>query len=168
MDTWHAWIRLWVQYWIVQTKSFKDYTKECNINHRWNINKFTWWFWQQHPKNTQGLDINRVKTLNQINCKSFFHNLKTLCEEYMYSPSNIWNANETSVQARRINNVKVLSRHGSHDVYGVIPKAMELMIVFVYMNVVGQSIPDSHIFKRWKKKRNYMKNVNLHHNGHAW
>jgi hypothetical protein len=29
------------------------------------------WFCQQHPKNTQGLDMNRVETLNQINCKSF-------------------------------------------------------------------------------------------------
>lgn len=117
-----------------------------------------------HPKNTQGLEINRVKALNQINCKSFFHNLKTLCEEHMYSPSNIWNANETSVQARRINNVKVLSRHGSHNVYGVIPKAMELMIVFVHINVVGLSIPNSYIFKRWKRKQTTLKNVKIHHN----
>ncbi len=100
--------------------------------------------------------INRIEALNQINCKSFFHNLKTLCEEHMYSSSNIWNANETSVQARRINNVKVLSKHGSHNSYGVIPKAMELMIVFVYINGVGQSIPNSYIFKRWKRKKNYI------------
>ncbi len=113
------------------------------------------------------MHINRVETLNEINCKSFFHNLKTLCEEHVYSPSNIWNANETSVQARRIDNVKVLSRHESHNVYGMIPKAMELMIFLSTSMLLGNQSQILTFSKDEKRKGTIVKNVNLHHNGHA-
>jgi hypothetical protein len=60
------------------------------------------WFRRRHPKlflrMAQGLDAKRARSLCAENVHSFYHeNLSCLYGAHNYSPSHIWNCDETGV-----------------------------------------------------------------------
>jgi hypothetical protein len=49
--------------------------------------------------------------------------------QHGYNAHHLWNSNEIGIQARRQSNACVLTKHGSHQVYNIIPKSKEWWIV---------------------------------------
>jgi hypothetical protein len=59
------------------------------------------WFKKRHPELSlrlaQGLDAKRARSLCPDNVKMFYSNLRSLYDKYEYSPSRIWNCDESGV-----------------------------------------------------------------------
>ncbi len=47
---------------------------------------------------------------------------------------HLWNSNEIGIQARRQSSACVLTKHGSHQFYNIIPKSKEWWIVSYVVN----------------------------------
>lgn len=78
------------------------------------------WFRNRHPELTlrspQGLEEGRARGLNPTSVASFYSNLQKVYEENGYSPSQIWNADESGAQAgRNGGGTLVFARKGSRS-----------------------------------------------------
>ena len=119
------------------------------------------WFRNRHPELTlrsaQGLDEGRARGLNPSSVASLYENLQKAYEEHSYSPSHIWNADESEAQAgRNGGGTLVFARRGTRSVHTTIPSSNEHLTVLSTVNALGQSIPNFYIFKGKRKLRNYI------------
>jgi hypothetical protein len=118
------------------------------------------WFKRRHPELSlrlaQGLDAKRARGLSAENIKSFYENLSCLYDTHNYSPSHIWNCDESGVQAGRNGSTYVLAKVGSHNVHQVVPDEREWLTVLTCINAAGESIPNFYIFRGKRFRRNYI------------
>jgi hypothetical protein len=79
------------------------------------------WFRKHHPELSlrlaQGLDAKREHSLCPNNVKMFYSNLQSLYDKYEYSPSKIWNCNESGIQVNQNGRTYVLARQGCRNVH---------------------------------------------------
>jgi hypothetical protein len=54
--------------------------------------------------------------------------------QHGYNANHLWNSNEIGIQARKQSSACVLTKHGSHQVYDIIPKSKEWWIVNYAIN----------------------------------
>jgi hypothetical protein len=102
----------------------------------------------------QGLDSKRARSLSAVNVNSFYENLSCLYDAHNYSPSHIWNCDETGVQAGRNGGAYVLAKTGTRSVHQVVLDEREWLIVLTYINAAGESIPNFYIFRGKRFRRN--------------
>ena len=74
------------------------------------------WFRKHHPELSlclaQGLDAKRAHSLCPDNVKTFCSNLQSVYNKYEYSPSKIWNCNESGIHVSQNGRIYVLARQG--------------------------------------------------------
>ena len=103
------------------------------------------------------MEEGRVRGLNPSSVASLYENLQRVYEEHGYSPSHIWNADESGAQAgKNGGGTLVFARRGSRFVHTTIPNSKEHLTVFSSVNASGHSIPNFYIFKGKRKLRNYI------------
>jgi hypothetical protein len=117
-------------------------------------------FRRRHPELSlrlaQGLDSKRARSLSAVNVNSFYENLSCLYDAHNYSPSHIWNCDETGVQAGRNGGAYVLAKTGTRSVHQVVPDEWEWLTVLTCINAAGESIPNFYIFRGKRFRRNYI------------
>jgi hypothetical protein len=104
----------------------------------------------------QGLDAKRARSLCAENVKSFYDNLLCLYETHNYSPSHIWNCDESGVQAGRNGDAQVLAKTEARNVHQVLPDEREWFTVLTCINAASESIPNFYIFRGKRFRRNYI------------
>ena len=119
------------------------------------------WFRRRHPELTlraaQGLEEGRARGLNSVSVASFYENLRQVYEKHQYSPSQIWNADESGAQAgRNGGGTLVFARRGSRSVHTTVPDNREHITVLSCVNAAGAYIPNFYIFKGKRRQRNYI------------
>ncbi len=62
-------------------------------------------------------------------------------EKHNYDAKHIWNSNETGIQASRRSSAEVLAKRGSHQVYNIIPRSREWLIVNCVVNATRKALP---------------------------
>jgi hypothetical protein len=82
--------------------------------------------------------------------------MKCLYDTHNYSPSHIWNCDESRVQAGCNGGAYVLAKIGSRNVYQVVLDEREWLIVLTCINAAGESIPNFYIFRGKRFRRNYI------------
>jgi hypothetical protein len=94
---------------------------------RGGIPGYSWvkWFKRHHPELrlcvAQGLDQARIKGLCIESVQSFYSNLERLYTVYQYTPSRVWNCDESEAQAGRNGGGVVLAKVGSRTVHSMTP-----------------------------------------------
>jgi hypothetical protein len=101
----------------------------------------------------QGLDAKWVKNLCTKNVKIFYDNLTSLYDTYQYSPSCIWDHNESRNLVGR-NGGYILVKTRSQNAHQVVPNEWEWLMVLTCINVTDESIPNFYIFYGKIFKRN--------------
>lgn len=123
------------------------------------------WFKRRHPelslRHSQGLEANCARGLCAESVASFYANLMLLYEAQNYGPHQVWNYNETGVQASRNGGGLVLAKTGSRNVHIVMPDEREWLSVFVCMNAARYSIPNFYIFKGKRFCRNFIEKCEM-------
>jgi hypothetical protein len=118
------------------------------------------WFRRRHLELSlrlaQGLDAKRARSLCPENVQTFYGNLKSLYEKYDYPPSQVWNCDESGVQAGQNGGAYVLAVKGYRSVHQTIPNKREWLTILTCINVSGQSIPNFYIFQDKRCRRNYI------------
>ena len=119
------------------------------------------WFRNRHPELTlrspQGLEEGRARGVNPSSVTSFYDNLQKAYEQHEYSPSHIWNADESGAQVgRNGGGTLVFAQRGSKSVHTIIPNSKEHLTVLLCVNAIGDHVPNFYIFKRKRKSRNYI------------
>jgi hypothetical protein len=118
------------------------------------------WFKRRHlelsMRVAQGLDANRARSLCAKNVSNFYENLSSLYAKYEYSPSQIWNCDESGVQVGRNGGAYVLAKTGSRNVHQVVLDEREWLTVLTCINAAGESIPNFYIFRGKRFRRNYI------------
>ena len=119
------------------------------------------WFRNCHPELTlrfaQGLEEGCARGLNPSSVSSFYDNLQKAYERHEYSPSHIWNVDESGAQAERNGGgTLVFARRGSRSVHTTIPNSKEHLTVLSCVNAIGHHVPNFYIFKGKQKSRNYI------------
>ena len=118
------------------------------------------WFKKRHLalslRQSQGLDVARVKGLCPKNVETFYKNLEDLYAKYQYPPEHIWNCDESGAQVGRNGGGQVWAKKGSRFVHTVVPNDHEWLTVLTCVNIVGWSILGFYIFKGKRIRRNYI------------
>jgi hypothetical protein len=113
-----------------------------------------------HPELTlcaaQGLEHTRAKGLCPQSVQSFYTNLEKLYAIHHYSPSRIWNCDESGAQAGRNSGGLVLARTGSKSFHTITPDEREWLSVLACINAAGDTIPNFYIFKEKRMRHNYI------------
>ncbi len=104
----------------------------------------------------KGLDIYKAQGLALATYNSFYENQQSLYNKHNYFPNHIWNCDETRIQASRQSNIGVLAKKGSQQVYNIIPKSKEWMIVNCAVNTTRSVFPSFYIFKGERIKEDYI------------
>ena len=109
------------------------------------------WFKKWHPgltlRQTQGLEIARVKGLCAKNVASFYKNLQELYDKHQYPPHCIWNYHESGAQVGRNGGGRVWTKRGIRFVHSLMPNESEWLTVLTCINVVGHNILGFYIFR---------------------
>jgi hypothetical protein len=83
-----------------------------------------------------------VRVLNSLNCPKCSPFITHNCVAY-----HIWNSDETCIQVGRQLGAKVFIIQGSHQVYNIIPKYREWLIINYVVNVAGITLLRFYVFK---------------------
>lgn len=75
-------------------------------------------------------------------CASFLHHPHSNDKKHNYPPTEIWNANESSVQTSCNDDALVVASRGVRQVYIITPNEHEHLSVLSCINVAGESIPN--------------------------
>lgn len=124
----------------------------------------SWWvgFRQRHPDLTirtpEGVDTDRAIMLWPEIVSSFYDNLEELYNKLNYGPNNIWNCDETGVQAGINCAMRVIAKIGTKCVPQLIAKSREWITVLACVSVTGQAIPGYYLFKSKRNIKNYIVN----------
>lgn len=99
----------------------------------------------------------KARTLISQTCHTYYYNLENLFTRHKYQLDHIWNLNDTSVKVGWQFGVKVLAKWSSWDVYNIVPKSQEWLIVNCVVNASGAAFPTFYIFKGSRMQKNYIK-----------
>ena len=88
--------------------------------------------------------------------QGFYHNLEKLYEKYRYPLDNIWNCDESGVQASKTGGGRVWTQKGSRYVHTLIPNEREHITTLTCINAAGSYIPNFYIFKGKRIRDNYI------------
>ena len=78
---------------------------------------------------------------------TLYCNLKYLYNTFKYHAGQIWNCDESSVQAGRSGGVTVLAKLGSKSVYAIELDQREHLSILSCINAEGDKIPNFYILK---------------------
>ena len=98
-------------------------------------------------KVSQGLEFAKAKAMSPITMKTFYSNLLQLYNTYGYTPSYIWNLDESECNASKSGLSKVLGRKGTRHVHAHIFNEKEWLSMLTSINVACGSILHFFIFK---------------------
>ena len=118
------------------------------------------WFRKRHPhlvmRVPQGLEFARAKAMNPSTVQTFYSNLLQQYSSYAYTPSHIWNVDESGCNASKSGLSKVLAKKRTRHVHAQIPNEREWLSVFTSINAAGGTILHFFIFKGKKKIYDYL------------
>lgn len=124
-----------------------------------------WWkyFQDRHPqlvlRTPQALDGKRARNISPQRCERFYKFLEETLSEGSYSPSHVWNMDETGLSASiKVGGVRVIARRGSKAVLIRSSSSREWLTVVVCINASGCKIPSQYIFSGKEYGDNYVKN----------
>lgn len=132
--------------------------ESLNLNHRFNKEKksagkhFYYDFLKRHPELSlripESTSLLRAVGFNKTQVEKFFENLLELCEKYKFSPSNIFNCDETGVSTVH-KQQKVLSLKCNRQV-GKLTSAErgKNVTVLFCMSATGLFVPPFFVFPR--------------------
>ena len=89
--------------------------------------------------------------MNPTTIQAFYSNLLQLYNTYTYTPSHIWNVDDSSCNASKSGLSKVLARKGTRHVHAQIPNEREWLSVYTSINAGGGTIPYFFYLQRQKK-----------------
>ena len=119
-----------------------------------------YWFMKRHPhlvlRIPQGLETTRARAMNPITVQGFYSNLLKLYKIYAYSPSHIWNVDESGCNVSKSGLGKVLAKKGIRYVYAQIPNEKEWLSILTSINAAGWSIHHFFIFKGKRRIKDYI------------
>jgi hypothetical protein len=122
-----------------------------------------WWgfFKIRHPhlmlRTPQALDGKRTQNVTKEKCESFYNLLERIYAKTSYSPSHVWNVDESGLSASiKIGGVKVIAMKGSKAVLSRIPESREWTTVVVCVSVSRDKIPSHYIFTGKEFCGNYL------------
>ena len=106
--------------------------------------------------------LTRATSLNKTNVSSFFDKLEECLKRAPYSPSDIYNADETGcMTVQSVRNVKVIARHNEKQVGKLTSGERGALVTILYaVNAAGNSVPPMLVFPQ-VKLRDYMTRVRL-------
>lgn len=122
----------------------------------------SWWkgFKKRHPelalRTTEGIDKDRATMLRPSIVAAFYENLAKIYKGKQYGPHQIWNCDETGVQAGRNCGMRVIAKKGSISVPYIVSKSREWITILCCVNAAGQSIPGFYLFKGQRPLKNYI------------
>lgn len=117
-------------------------------------NKFYCGFINRHPefslRSAQSTSLQRAQGFNKKQVEAFFEKLENLMEKYSFSPSRIFNCDETGVSVVHSNALKVLSLKGKKQVSKLTSgERGKNITVMLCINAAGdQFIPPLFVFPR--------------------
>lgn len=86
-------------------------------------------FNNRHPRFTmrmsKGLEVERARGFCPLKIASFYLNVELIYITNNYEPHQIWNANESGVQARKNGQGRVLAVKATKSVHSIIPNSRE-------------------------------------------
>lgn len=143
-----------------------QFAVQNNIPHHFsNVKKKAGWHWLQNflKRNRLSLRIPeatsaaRARSFNQINVSKFFDLLEPLQQKNNYSPSRIYNVDETGVTTVQGRPSKVIAFKGRKQV-GSLTSAERgtLCTAVICMNAAGSYIPPMLIFPRVRMKAEFL------------
>ncbi len=103
------------------------------------------------------MEINRTQGLTTQSRANVYNNLQCLYNKHNYDAHHIWNLDATWIQACGQLGANILAKQGSQQVYIIIPKLREWLIVNCIINTFRKSLPRFYIFKREKIRDDYIK-----------
>ena len=119
-------------------------------------------FKPRHPnlvsRKSQPLEMSRARGLCPTSATTLYSNLQELYNTHNYPPSNIWNCDESGVQAGRSGGATVLAKLGSKYVHTIEPDQREHLSVLSCINAAGGKIPNFYILKGTYFLQDYIKN----------
>ena len=119
-------------------------------------------FCSRHPEITsrcsQELEVACACSLCPTTAKTLYSNLENLYMTYNYPPSNIWNCDESGVEAGRSRGATVLARRERRFVHLIELNHMEHLSVLSYVNAVGGHMPNFYILKGIYFREHYIVN----------
>jgi len=83
--------------------------------------------------------------------------LQILYTQNNYSAKHVWNLNKTSIQVGRQLRAWVLAKRGSNQIYNIIPKFQQWLIINYVVNVTNGIMLGFYIFKGEKLKNDSIK-----------
>jgi hypothetical protein len=103
------------------------------------------------------LDGKRAQNVTKERYESFYNLLERIYAKTSYSPSHVWNVDESGLSASiKIGGVKVIAMKGNKAVLSRIPGSMEWMTVVFCVSASGDKIPSHYIFTRKEFCMNYL------------
>ena len=100
----------------------------------------------------------RAHSLYPATTETLYGNLENLYNSYNYSPSHIWNCDESRMQAGRFRGATVLARQGSKATHSIEPDQWKHLSVLSCVNVDGGHIPNFYILKDMYFREDYITN----------
>ena len=91
---------------------------------------------------SQGLNINKIRNLCPPLIQVFYENFQSLYNQEEYSPSHIWNVDESGANASRNGVGKVFSPRGIRNVHTLTPNEREGLSILICINANGMTIPN--------------------------
>ena len=118
------------------------------------------WFKRRHlhlvQRVQESLDLNKAKALCPTTVDRCYENLKHLYEENNYQSNQIWNCDETRVQANKNGEGWIWARQGTRNIYTIVPNEREWVSVLVAVNSAGFTMPNYYLFKGRRPKQQYI------------
>ncbi|XP_043467023.1 uncharacterized protein LOC122501547 [Leptopilina heterotoma] len=144
-----------------------EYAKKINVKYpsSWDKNgqasrEYYYSFMNRHRNLTlptpEQVSEHRAKSFNKENVASFFRNLEVVLET-PYSPSRIWNMDETGIPTVPTRVIKVISEKGARNVGQKTSQERGTTVSFaVAVSASGVCIPPMYLFPRKNMKQIYM------------
>ena len=109
----------------------------------------------------QRLEFARPKAMNPIIVQGFHSNLLQLYNTHSYTPSYIWNVDESGCNASNSSLRKVLARKDTRHVHTHIPNKREWLSVLTSINAARWSLLHFFIFKGKRRLKDYIQHCGV-------
>ena len=100
--------------------------------------------------------MNRATELCPPSVFQFYENLESLYSTQHYELNQIWNCDETGVQANKVGKGVVLAIRGRRNVHPLVPNERQWLSVLVAVNFAGGTMPNYYVFKDKRAKEEFI------------